>query len=132
MRKNPPGEQNLLFIFLKALKVYSAGGTTSLSSSAEMLKRVREKIKKGEEKKKEPVKESREGKKREEKEGKNGRIACLLCCSWTAHEITVPCVCQTQSCALGHLFSISSWAIHCKRLVLLTVPYLCTWWICWS
>lgn len=41
MGKNPPGEQELLFLFLKALKVYSASETTNLISSAEMLKRER-------------------------------------------------------------------------------------------
>lgn len=45
MGENPPGEQDLLFIFLKALEVYSAGKTTSLISSAEMLKRERKKKK---------------------------------------------------------------------------------------
>lgn len=39
MGKNPPGEQDSLFIFLKALKVYSAGETTNLISSAEMFKK---------------------------------------------------------------------------------------------
>lgn len=61
MGENPPGEQDLLFIFLKALEVYSAGKTTSLISSAEMLKRERKK------KKNKQMGESREGKRREER-----------------------------------------------------------------
>lgn len=46
-----PGEQNLLFVFLKAHKVYSAGGTISLISSAEMLKREKKKKRKKKKKK---------------------------------------------------------------------------------
>lgn len=90
MGKNPPGEQVLLFIFLKALKVYSAGETTNLMSSAEMLKR-------GREEKKKQAEESREGKRRE---GENGRIAsvCFAACQIAPGKM-VPYISQTQPCA---------------------------------
>lgn len=68
MGENPPGEKDLLFIFLKALKVYSAGKTTSLISSAEMLKRER---------KKKPSKWEKAGKERGGKKGEIKRITSV-------------------------------------------------------
>ena len=74
MGKNPPGEQDLLFIFLKALKVYSAGETTNLISSSEIFW--------GGEK---WVEESKEGRRREEKTGENGRIVLVCFAGFAAY-----------------------------------------------
>lgn len=79
MGKNPPGEQDLLFIFLKALNVYSAGETTNLISSAEMLKRER-----GEKEKEKKASGGKQGRKEEGiKEGRKWKD-CLSLAAFAA------------------------------------------------
>lgn len=128
MGKNPPGEQDVLFVFLKALRVCSADETTNLISTAEMLNRERAKDtttptpQKNNPKKTPPknpkktppktkqMEESREGKRREEKEGENGRIvsACSLLLVKQHMEEWCLMLVKHSPVSQEHLFSISS------------------------
>lgn len=115
MGENPPGEQDLLFIFLKALEVYSAGETTNLISSAEMLKRERKK------KKKEKKTQASGGKQARKEEGWKEKMQGSLSLSWlcclldSTREERGFILAKHSPVPWGRLFSISSRVVYCKK-----------------